>query len=428
MLVITSHANTDFDALASMVAASFLYSEGVRVLPSQLTAPVREFVAVHWDLLRLKARKNTDLAEISGLVVTDTSNWERLDGMQELAERPGLNPVVWDHHMGHGSIVAAKMHQEDVGAVTTLLVERMQALDCAFSPVHATLFLLGIYEDTGSLSFPSTTARDASMAAFMLENGADLNVVSAYLESSLDARHLDLFTRMLEDAEIFSLGSLQLGICVQDVEKGLNMLPSVVNKFKDIKGLDAAFGIFPMSRSKAAVIGRGRGRDFDVGAAMRQLGGGGHPGAGSALVHGSMKEVRSQVWDVLYSTEVKETRVQDLMTTARDVLGPEDSLYKAQEVMHRTHRHALLIVDEQGKLLGMLGEKQLAKVRNEREWEKPVTSMLKTKVAVAGGNDSVRQALHLMSHSEAGFLPVLQDGKLVGEITRADIILFMYEF
>lgn len=428
MLALTTHVNTDFDALASMVAASFLYPQGIRILPSQLTPQVREFVAVHWDLLRLKARKSIDINDICELIVTDTSSWKRLDAMHELAERTDVSTIVWDHHPGPGSIEASEMHQAELGAAVTLILEEMKARDCAFSPVHATLFLLGIYEDTGSLSFPSTTTRDVLMAGFLLENGADLNVVSAYLDSPLDDRHLDLFSRMLESSDVFTVGGMQLGIWNQDVDKGLNMLPTVVNKFKEIKGLDAAFGVFPMSAHKTAVIGRGRAQGLDIGALMRQFGGGGHAGAGSAIFKGSGDQVRSQLVALLHSAEVDEIRVQDLMTVVQEFLGPGTTLRTAGEILDRTGRHALLVLDENGGLLGQVGEAQLAKIRHERQWDKPASSMLNPRVPLVHPQDSLRHALHLMSHSEAGFLPVIQDARLVGEITRAAIILQMYDF
>jgi CBS domain-containing protein len=266
------------------------------------------------------------------------------------------------------------------------------------------------------------------MAGFLLENGADLNVVSAYLDTPLDDRHLDLFTRMLETADVFAVGSMQLGIWAQDVNKGLNMLPAVVNKLKDIKGLDAAFGVFPMSAHKTAVIGRGRAQGLDIGAIMRQLGGGGHAGAGSALVKGSVDHVRSQLIALLHSADIQEIRVQDLMTEAREVLTAGTPLRTAGEIMDRTGRHALLVLDKDGGLLGLVGESQLAKIRNEQQWDKPASSMLSQKVLSVHPHDSLRHALQLMSHSEAGFLPVIRDAKLVGEITRADIILYMYDF
>ena len=343
MIIVTTHNNTDFDALASMVAAAFIYPEAVRIMPSQVSPPVREFLAVHWDLLRLKSRKGADLSGVDRLIVTDTSSWERLDNMQELEVRK------------------------------------------------------------------------------------DLDVVSAYLDSSLDAKHIDIFSRMLSSSKTFYLGSRKIGICVESDCKGLNMLSSVVNRFKEIKGLDAALGIFPIGSNKTVVIGRGKANGVDLGVLMRKLGGGGHPGAGSATVKGTVDEVYDQISDLIINTEIYETRVETAMTRIEHLLSSKNSLRNAQKLLKKSGRHALLVADD-SRLLGLIGENQLAKIRNESQWNKPVTSMLVRDISYVGPDESLRSALNLMSRSETGFLPVVENSRLVGEITRASIILQMYDF
>lgn len=428
MIAVTTHTNTDFDALASMVAASFLYPGSERILPSHVNPGVREFLAVHWDLLKIRSRKEVDLTGLQRLIVTDTSSWERLDSMEDISVIPDLDITIWDHHMSPGTIKASEIHREEVGASVTLLLEEMKARDSVFSPVHATLFLLGIYDDTGALSFPSTTSRDAHMAGFLLENGADLNVVSAYIDSSLDARHIDLFSRMLSSSETFTRGSLRLGVCVQDGDKGLNMLPAVVTKFKDIKGLDVALGIFPMSSKKTVVIGRNNAREFNLGEVMRKLGGGGHPGAGSAIIQAGVEEVYKRVMDLIAHTEIKEETVRRAMSRVTESMLPTNSMQDARTIMDRTNSRAVLVVDGNQKLLGSVSAVQFSKIRNEQEWDKPVTSMMREQVVSVHPDQSLREALYLMSRSETGFLPVVEQGTLIGRITRATIILHMYDF
>jgi nanoRNase/pAp phosphatase (c-di-AMP/oligoRNAs hydrolase)/CBS domain-containing protein len=428
MIVVTTHNNTDFDALASMVAASLLYPQALRVIPRQVQPPVREFLAVHWDLLRLCSRKSIDLDSIDHLIVTDTASWQRLDNMEELAGRNDVSCIVFDHHPAPGTIAAEEIQQEEVGAAVTLLLERLQVADTPFSPMHATLFLLGIYDDTGSLSFPSTTARDVRMAAFLMENGADLNVVSAYLDDTLDERHLELFSRMLGESESLQVGSLRFGICVQDADKGLTMLPTVVSKFKEIRGLDAAFGVFPMGPQKTVVIGRGNPRLFDVGAVVRKLGGGGHAGAGSAMVGAPLAEVRLQVTELLQRTDIEETSVRTLMATDAPVLETTATVRQAIDRLRDTERQALLIVDDERRVLGSFSRQQVARIKQERQLEQTVTGMMRGQVPSVTPDQPLRDALQLMARSELGFLPVLEDGRFLGEITRAAIILNMYDF
>ncbi|NCA70527.1 MAG: CBS domain-containing protein [Sphingobacteriia bacterium] len=427
MQVVTTHTNTDFDALASMVAASFLYPGLVRVMPSQAQPAVREFLAVHWDLLQLKPRRAIDLSRIDRLVVTDTASWERLDDMQSLAARADLECIVWDHHMTPGSIAASELHLEEVGASVTLLLERIQAEDRAFPPMQATLFLLGIYDDTGSLSFPSTTARDARMAAFLLENGADLNVVAAYLDNSLDPRHLDLFNRMLTDARILENNGVRVGLCVQAADKGLNNLARVVGAFMKIQGLDAAFGIFPLSANKTVVVGRANPRVFDAGTLIRRLGGGGHPGAGSAVLKAPAEQVQEQLLALIEQSQRHTETVRDLMTPITTTLSPRDSLRDAVERLASTQRSALLVLDDEGLIVGTLGEEQLLKVRDESAWGHPVAALVKPNPTTVTPDQTVREALRSMAQAELGFLPVMDGGRPIGEITRSAIILSLYD-
>ncbi len=428
MIVVTTHTNTDFDALASLVAASFLYPGAIRATPDHVQPAVREFLAVHWDLLQLRSCRSIDLAAVERLIITDTSSWNRLDAMGELAQRDRLSTVIWDHHLAPGTIVADEEHREEVGATVTLLLERIAAADIAFSPMHATLFLLGIYDDTGFLSFPGTTARDARMASFLLENGADLHVVSAYLDKALDERHLELFGKMLVDSEQVTVGSRKLGVCVHDAEKGLNMLPDVVGAYKTMKGLDAAFGIFPLTPQKTVVIGRGTPRLFDVGALVRRLGGGGHPGAGSATVGAPLAEVRGRVVDLLRQTAVQETVVQSLMSAGQETLPPTTTVRQAVAILRESGRRGLLVVDDQEQVLGSFGDEQAVKIKKERQLDQPVTAMMRRQVRSVRPDQPLREAMQLIGETDLGFLPVVSEGRLIGEITRAALILEMYEF
>lgn len=428
MQIVTTHTNSDFDALASMVAASFLYPGIVRVMPAQVQAPVREYLAVHRDLLQLTPRRSIDLDQVHRLVVTDTAHWDRLDDMSMLADRSDLECIVWDHHMTQGTIHASELHLEEVGATVTLLLERMQARECAFPPMHATLFLLGIYDDTGGMSFPSTTARDAHMVAYLLEHGADLNLVSAYLDTALDEQHIELFNRMLADSQTLSLGSLRLGICLQETGKGLNNLARVVSKFREIKGLDVAIGIFPLTPNKTVVVARGNPRLFDLGTVMRRLGGGGHPGAGSAVVRAPGEDVRDQITRIIGDYEETGLHVRDVMSPLGEVLSPRDSLRDAAARMSRSGRSALLVIDDEGRALGILDEEQLGKQREASAGSHPVTSLMRPCSTWITPEQGLREALQLMSSAGTGFLPVIDQGRVIGEITRTAIILNIYDF
>ncbi|MDY0041165.1 MAG: DHH family phosphoesterase, partial [Desulforhabdus sp.] len=205
MHIATTHVNTDFDALASLVAAAYLYPGTVGVLPRQVQPDVKEFLAIHKDLFRITSRNDIDISDITRLIIVDTNRWNRLDLMSELQERADLEIILWDHHMKGGDIEPSWECQQEAGANITLMLREMRRREIAFAPMQATLFLMGLYDDTGNLTYPSSTSEDAHAAGYLLENGADLNVAGAYLSKSLDLGQTTALTLMLEGSKIFRI-------------------------------------------------------------------------------------------------------------------------------------------------------------------------------------------------------------------------------
>ena len=72
-----------------------------------------------------------------------------------------------------------------MGAAATLLIEQCRAKNLAFTPEEASLALIAIHEETGSFRYASTTHRDLQAAAFLMEQGANLEVVSDFLKDPL---------------------------------------------------------------------------------------------------------------------------------------------------------------------------------------------------------------------------------------------------
>lgn len=427
MQVATTHTNTDFDALASLVAATFLYPGTVGVLPAQLQPNVREFLAVHKDLFRLKPRGEIDLSDITRLIVVDTNRWTRLDRMNELQERDDLEVILWDHHMHGGNIDPIWKCQQEVGANITLMLSEMQRRDCAFAPMQATLFLMGLYDDTGSLSYPSTTKEDAYAAGYLLENGADLNVAAAYLSISLDDDQTSILTLMLESSKVLEVSGYKVGISVLPIQDGMNMLASVVAKYKELKGLDAAFGIFCTESHRCVVIGRGNSRGIDVGAVVRQLGGGGHPAAGSAMVKTEHPvQVYRNLVDLIADAKRPQMAIKTIMSDPKICLSPGVSMAEAFSMLKGRPVQAAIITDE-GKPLGIISNSELAKAKSDSQLKAPVKAFMKRKFNVLHPDQHARDALRLMEEDEIDLLPVVVQDKLVGVVTRADLMLYIYE-
>ena len=170
MQVITSHINADFDTLASMLAAKKLYPDAVLTFPGSLEENLRDFFErPQFHFLEIEKIKNIKMDEIERLILVDIRQATRIGKFAEIINRPGLDIHIYDHHPKspddiHGSLEVTHAY----GATTTILVHIIKEKGIELTPEEATVLMLGIYEDTGSLAFSSTTVKDYEAAAFLL--------------------------------------------------------------------------------------------------------------------------------------------------------------------------------------------------------------------------------------------------------------------
>src|SRR5438874_8889650 len=186
--VIATHTNTDFDAFASQLAARRLYPDAVVALPASLNRNVRDFYRLHADELDVVEIGRIEPSAIRRLIVVETVSAGRLGELERVAFDPDVEKVVFDHHAGElpeWADPATSVISED-GALTTTLVGVLAEREIQVTSLEATAFALGIHEDTGSLTYPSATQRDAEALAWCLRHGAEQELLARFLHAPLD--------------------------------------------------------------------------------------------------------------------------------------------------------------------------------------------------------------------------------------------------
>src|ERR671936_906350 len=201
--VIATHANTDFDAFASMLAARRLYPGAVVCLAGSLNRNVREFYRLHADELGAVEAARLELDAVRRLIVVETVHAARLGELERLALDPMVEKVVFDHHAAEAPEWASADNvviSQD-GALTTTLVGVLAERELAVTPLEATVFALGIHEDTGSLTYAEATQRDADALAWCLRHGARQEEISSYLHTALAPAERELLSALLDSLE-----------------------------------------------------------------------------------------------------------------------------------------------------------------------------------------------------------------------------------
>jgi len=428
MQIITTHINTDFDALASMVAATILYPDAIPVLPNTVNPNIKAFLSIHKDLFNMYSSEEIDLDKVESLIVVDVNRWGRLDRMNRLRQNEDLEIILWDHHSGKGDIRQTWQCQEEMGANITLMIRQIKEEQKVLTPIQATLFLAGLYEDTGSLTFPSSKAEDAYAAAYLLESKADLNVIGTFLRPAYGEKQKTILFQMLQSAKRIKLNGYSIGINKLDIKGHVDSLAIVVNMYREILNVDAAFGIFVnRDRGRCIVIGRSKVDGLNIGAIMRGMGGGGHPGAGSAMLN-SLDADEAEEWikELIQRAQQTAVQISDLMSFPVVTVPLDTSMQEVAFILREKGCTGLPVVDGE-KLVGIISRRDFRKVKKDSQLKAPVKAFMSTDVKSIDPGISPMQAARLMVKHDIGRFPVVENGRIIGIITRSDAMLYLYD-
>ncbi|PIF02898.1 MAG: tRNA nucleotidyl transferase [Desulfococcus sp.] len=428
MQIATTHKNTDFDALASTIAVCRLYPGAIPVVPKHVNANVRSFLAIHKDLLKIRSPDEIDLDKVRRLLVVDVNQWSRLEGLSALRHREDLEIFLWDHHPVRGDINANRVLNEEMGANITLLMRELRGKNIPITPIEATLYLAGLYEDTGNLMFPSTRPEDARAAADLLEASADLGVLNTLLRPIFGEAQKEVLTEMLHAEKIVKINGFTVGFYKVDIDGHVGGLSIVVHMVRELSNADAVFGIFSGRRKgKSIIIGRSNADLINTGAVMRALGGGGHPGAGSAqLKFANPDTVEEMITDLITGNQSASVQISDLMSFPVVTVSADTTMKEVSLILREKGCTGVPVV-ESGRLVGVISRRDFKKLRKDSALKAPVRAFMSSRVICILPKQSPAEAAQIMVRHDIGRLPVVEDGKIIGIITRSDAMRYLYD-
>lgn len=431
MEIVITHRSADFDALASQIAVAKLHPGTVMVGAGGVSPVVKKFLVLHRDHFELTPVKEIDFEAVTRIFVVDVRRAGRLSDFGPLLRRiydndPSLQVQIYDHHENADDDIPGHHERiEYVGSVTTMLVEEMIERDVPILPVEATALALGIYSDTGSLTYANTTPRDASAAAELVSRGADMTTLRYFLQAPLGDGHRQILSMMLAGSTLIEIEGVKIGISTVPLERAVPGLSEIVNKTLMLEGNDATFGLFPRKNS-VTMIGRSWMPTVDVGAIMQKLGGGGHHGAGAAtLKNVSVDKARAALMAVLEKVPPKPYLVRYLMSspvhhlTHDQVLEEVDADFKERNISGAP-------VCRDDEIVGMLSKRDIRTARQAERLHLPVSSCMIHDVKTIEPDKPLVRAFERMVADNVGRLPVVEEGRLVGIITRNDILEVLY--
>ena len=417
MEVILTHENTDFDALASLLGAWKLYPDAIPVLPRRPNRNLRHFLTLYWDELPFVRADDLPRRRIERVILVDTQALTQLKGMSSRTK-----VLIIDHHALDRDLTPGMTYSgEELGATATLLIEQISETHLPLSPIEATLLLLGIYEDTGSLSYPSTTPRDVRCAAWLLEQRANLEVVNKFLHHPLSEEQRQLYDQLLDNSQIHEFDGQSVVIATAIAKGYVEEISTLAHKLRDLFEPAALFVLVELEEH-IQLVARSSSETIDVAEIAARLDGGGHSQASAARIRGqTLDQARDELLELLKAHIKPAVTVGQIMSYGVHTLPPDTTVAEAAEMMRRYGHEGFPVVEE-GRIVGILTRGQIDKALQLGFDNLSINFYMYKGAVSVRPDDPVPKLQDVMMEHSLGQVPVVEGGKIIGIVTRTDLI------
>ena len=423
MEVITTHINADFDCLGSMIAAKRLYPDAVMVFPGGQERSLREFFlrSVQY-VFGFKRARDIDLDEVTRLILVDVRNASRIGPFGVIANRPGVDIHIYDHHPAKDHDLNGSLEYiEAVGSTVTVFSHLFMEQELELTSDEATMMMLGLYEDTGSLTFHTTSIKDYQAAAYLLSQGAKLNTVADLIVQEMTPDQVHLLNDLLATKSILNVHGINVAIAHASIDYFVGDIATLAHKLKDMENLDALFVVVRME-SRVFIVARSRLEDVHVGNILHEFGGGGHASAASCSVRDqTLLQILEQLPKVLQQHIKPQWQARHLMSTPVKTVVAEDSVAEAHQILSRYNINAIPVLSKD-EVVGIISRQLVDKAVYHGLQEQTVSEIMTSDFQQVTPQTSVALLKMLFVESNQRFAPVVEGRRLVGAITRTDLL------
>ena len=424
-VIVTGHANADFDCLAAIIAAGKLYPGATLIFPGSQEKNLRHFfIQSATYMFNFKNFKEIDPASVKQLVLVDTRQRSRVPHIEAVFDNPDLVIHCYDHHPDTDEDVAAAVSVvKNWGSTTGILMDAIMEKGLPLTPDEATILGLGIYEDTGSFTFASTTEHDLAAAAWLRARGMDVGVIADLMTRELSSEQITIMSQLIETAQTHDINGIEVVIAEATSDQYIGDFALLVHKFLDMENLRVLFAIGLMN-DRVHLVARSRTPDVDVGKICSALGGGGHPYAASASIKNmTLTQVREELFGLLYAQINPQIHARQLMSKPAVSIEDSATMRRAEEIMTRYGLKALPVVAKGGRrCVGVIEHDIMDKAINHGLGEVPVSEYMMRDPAVITPDTDLYAVMEVILGRRQRLAPVAEDGKLVGVVTRTDLV------
>ncbi|MBN1102156.1 MAG: CBS domain-containing protein [Deltaproteobacteria bacterium] len=422
--IITTHVNADFDALSSMIAAKKLYPQATLAFPGSQEKNLRNFFLYSTSyLFNFTKIKQIDFPSVKRLILVDTRQKSRIGKFADLVDREGVEIHIYDHHHDsdediHGDLEVIR----EVGSTTAILTDILRERGIPVTPDEATIMCLGIHEDTGSFTFSSTRPEDHLAAAWLNQQGANLNLIGDMLTRELSSEQIWLLSDLTKSAVTLTVNGVDVVLAKVIREEYVGDFAVLVHKFMEMENLNVIFALAQME-DKIYLVARSRLDDVNVAEIALAFGGGGHPNAASATIKNrTLIQAEKTLRNLLRDRIIPQKKAGDMMSSPVIRVHPNQMVKEAALLMTKYNINVLLAIDEDENLNGYVTRQVVEKAVYFGLGELPVREYTNIEFSTVTSEASLKEVQDLIIQNKLRILPVVERDRVVGVITRTDLL------
>ena len=432
--VTVTHVKADFDAIASAWAASKLHGCDSLILVTEPEPGVVVFLKKAADtdsgalvsVVRMKPNDAETITDVDHLIITDCKQKKRLGPLAVLIDR-AKEITIYDHHPSYGKdINATREFLECKGSTTTILVDELLRSGSEITPFDATLYLLAIYEDTGMLTFSSTTSDDVRAVAQLIDKGGDVTIIADYIKREFSREQVFILNELLMNMVTINVDGVNVTYSFASIGEYIEELSFLAHRMMEMEALDALF-ILVNTGPRIVLIGRSKIPNVDAGKIVARFGGGGHPSAASANIKELELHEAVEMLKITLREHIKPVRfVREIMNSPAKYIDADANFNDALEYVLK-HNLNHMPVAKEGKTVGILSRKEILQGIKHGLTNEPLSLLMQVEMEIVAPDTPFREAEDIMISHNQKLLPVEVEGKLVGVITRTDLLRLMHE-
>lgn len=231
------------------------------------------------------------------LIVVDCSDELRLGKYKDLL--PEIETVVnIDHHRSNNNFGHLNFVNPLAAATGELVFSFLKHMGVVWNDDIASPLYVALSTDTGSFKYSSTTPNTLRMAATLLENIKNYDIITENIYQSRTLLQTNLLSKVLSDMKIIpelntAIGQLDLNY-LNEVGAESDDTDSIVSFLNDIDEVKIAVFIKETKPNIVKVSLRCKG-EYDVASIAEAFGGGGHKKAAGLTIEGDIKDAENKI-------------------------------------------------------------------------------------------------------------------------------------